>query len=798
MKVSKYLSILLIILLFSFSAFILRAEERNAHAGSELAFNFVDVELPAVIKFISELTGYNFIFDERIKGKITIIAPTKLSIDESFRLFTSVLSLKGFTIIPAGPKTYKVLPSSLAKQQGTISTDDTVPVNEGYITKLIPTEHINVSEALQFLRPVISRDGHISAFGPRNLLLLVDSAVNVEKIMSIIKLIDQKAVKEEKAKVNVYFLEHADATSIAQVMQGIIKDMQTSFRSAGVSKKPGAGTIPVLSITPDKSTNSLIIVAPSANYENILQVVRTLDRKRKQVFVEAMIIEASIDKLNEVGSKWRATLTHKGEPVLIGGVGSISSSAIQSIISGLTGLSAGGMGNFLNIPISSVSSDGTVTSQRLSVPGFAALFSLSDFRDAINVLSTPQILTSDNEEAEIVVGENVPFISQRERDIITSNTVLNSIERTNVGITLRLTPQITEGDYVKLKIFQEISALKETTESVLTSVGPTTTIRSTKTSVVVKDGQTVVIGGLMEETEEEGLEKTPLLGDIPVFGWLFKFKTTSKKKKNLLVFLTPHVVKESATLTEMTEKKHQDFITKEKFYAQGELLVKFNEDVSKEKIAQIIEKQEATVIQYFEGINAYHIRISPKQIVEDAVNEFNILPEVLYAEPNYKMQMLQKPAPSTQSSFLKKNPSQTGPGDKKELRSLKEAEPQKSPALVVAAPVTRETVIRHEIESPDIQKENATAKEAPITSVSAEEENEEEASVAISEPASEIFIEKEKSNILISETGKATVYESGLTADPKMSEYGKYYVQVGSWKVRHYAEKFWETRYVYY
>jgi Flp pilus assembly secretin CpaC len=547
-----------------------------------------------------------------------------------------------------------------------------------------------------------------------------------------------------------------------------------------------------LSITPDKSTNSLIIVAPSDNYENILQVVRTLDRKRKQVFVEAMIIEASIDKLIEVGSKWRAALTHKDEPILVGGVGNISSAAIQSIITGLTGLSAGGMGNFLNIPVSSVTDTGSVTTQTLTAPGFAAIFSLSDFKDAINVLSTPQILTSDNEEAEIVVGENVPFISKRERDITTDSTVLNSIERTNVGITLRLTPQITEGDYVKLNIFQEISSVKETTESVLTSVGPTTTIRSTKTSVVVKDGQTVVIGGLMEETEEEGLEKTPLLGDIPVLGWLFKFKTTTIKKKNLLVFLSPHVVKESTKLTEMTEKKHQDFITKEKFYAPGELLVKFNEDVSKEKIAHILEQKKASIIKYFESINAYHIKIRPEQTVEDAVSEFSNLPEVLYAEPNYKMRLHKKPAASTQSSLLKKKPSQTGPGDQKGLAPLKKAEPQKSPALIVKAPVTGETVIRDEIESSDIQKENATAKKSPITSVSTERENEKEASVTTSEPATEIIAEGEGSETFIAETGDVIVHESGLNADPDISEIGMYYIQVGSWKHRHYAEDIWE------
>jgi general secretion pathway protein D len=149
-----------------------------------------------------------------------------------------------------------------------------------------------------------------------------------------------------------------------------------------------------------------------------------------------MIVEATIDRLKDIGTKWRAMATSDGEPVAIGGFGNISSNSLLSLISGLSGFSAGGMGNFLSIPLTTIGTDGTVTTSDLTVPGFAALFSMNEFKDVINVLSTPQILTSDNEEAEIVVGENVPFISKRERDITTTNTVLSSIERKDVGITL--------------------------------------------------------------------------------------------------------------------------------------------------------------------------------------------------------------------------------------------------------------------------------------------------------------------------------------------------------------------------
>jgi len=624
----------LLSLVVSFTPSLSFSEDKRS--SGNIAFNFVDVEIPTVIKFISEISGTNFIFDERIKGKITIIAPAKLSIDESFSLFTSVLNLKGYTIIQSGPKTYKVILSSQAKEEGKISTDEKVTVNEAYITKLIPTQHIKADDAVQFLRSVVSKDGHISAFGPGNLLLVVDSAVNIEKIMSILQLIDQPSAQEEQTKINVYFLENADATDLAKVLEGILKNMQAVYKTQRDKQKPAPEAAQTLSITPDKATNALIIVAPPSDYENIVQVIKTLDKRRKQVFVEAMIIEATIDKLRELGVKWRVAATHNGEPVAIGGFGTVDESTLLSIINGLTGISVGGLGNFFDVPVSSITSSGTISTQTLTAPGFAALFSLNDFRESINVLSTPQLLTSDNKEAEIMVGENVPFISKRERDLTTTSTVLNSIERKDVGITLRLTPQITEGDYVKLDIYQEISGIKgNESENILTTVGPTTTKRSTKTSVLVKDGRTVVIGGLMKEDYDESITKMPLLGDIPVLGWLFKSKHVSKNKTNLLVFLSPHIVKEADDLSKITEEKHREFAVREKLYNEGELIVKFRDNISKERALEIIAQKSASVKKYLEGINAYHIALKPEQDVEAAVREFSSLPEVLYAEPNY-------------------------------------------------------------------------------------------------------------------------------------------------------------------
>jgi general secretion pathway protein D len=706
--------------------------EESRGKEKKVTFNFVDVDISVVVKFISDITKKNFVFDDKVKGTVTIIAPSKLSVDDAFSLFTSVLELKGFTIIPSG-RVYKIVPISQAKQLGTeIVKEGVQPVSDAYITRLIPLQSISASKALNFLQPLVSRDGHISSFGPGNMLMIVDSATNIEKILRIIESIDKSgteepelvllkyanaedvvkiigetltasskapssgyrpsksgepaaavsfeetkasvladtrlnavvliADKQEKeslkrmialldiplpeatSKINVYFLEYADATELSKVLEGMLTGISAQARTAQAAQpgqpakspfEPGGKVI----ISPDKSTNSLVIVASPADYRNLVQVVRQLDRKRKQVYVEAMIIEASIDRLQEIGSKWRIIAEKDGEPVFVSGFGQIDTSAVQGIISGLTGLTTGGMGNFLNIPITTVDANGNYTTTTLTVPGFAALFNLNEFRGAINVLSTPQILTSDNKEAEIIVGENVPFVGQKESDPARPQSVFSTIERKDVGITLRLTPQIAEGDYVKLDIYQEISALKQESTLVVLTVGPTTTKRSTKTSVVVKDNQTVVIGGLMQEREEENINKVPLLGDIPLLGWFFKNKSVDKKKTNLLVFLTPHIVKEAEHLSKLTDIKQKGFAKAENMYAQGELLVQFKDGTSQERITEILSAEGASIVSILRPKGPHHIRLKTGQDVGDAMKIFKTYQEVEYAEPNYIMKM---------------------------------------------------------------------------------------------------------------------------------------------------------------
>ncbi len=709
MKLLFPIVIIQLIFILFISGLSFAAPVNDQNREQKVAFNFVDVDLGAITKFISEITKKNFIFDDRVKGKITIITPAKLNIDEAFNLFVSVLELKGFTVVPSGVDAYKIIPSVEAKQKGIKVMVDRQPVNDSYIVRLIKLKNIPPDDAMKLLQPVVSKDGYISAFGPGNMLLVIDSGSNIEKILSIIDTVDQPYLLEEpdivflkhasadavariitegisrvarpqqagpgeaksiadprlnavvlfgdrgtresmksliklldvpspeaQGRINVYFLENADAVEMSKVLQEMLKGAQVTHQAAAGAQ--GAPVVPFeagggITITADKSTNSLVIVASYADYQNLVYTIKKLDRRRRQVFVEAMIAEVSLNGLLQLGTNFRVSVQQNGNPVFIGGAGQVSQTTLQNIVTGLTGLTLGGMGKYFTIPQSFIPG----ATSAVQAPGLAAIFQLSDFKDVVNVISTPQLLTSDNKEAEILVGQNVPFIASREQSIATSGTVINDIQRQDVGVKLKITPQITEGDYVKLDIYQEISSLQQADDTILTSVGPTIDKRSTKTSVVVKDGDTVVIGGLMQDTTEDSVTKAPVLGDIPLLGWLFKTKSVTKTKTNLLVFITPHLLKKDDSLAQITKDKRNEFMLGEQesdTRTTGEIFVKFKEGVPAEKALLLLSEKGMMVTGYSGNTNVYKIKVKEGLSVNDAIRELSEMPEVVNAGPD--------------------------------------------------------------------------------------------------------------------------------------------------------------------
>jgi general secretion pathway protein D len=304
-------------------------------------------------------------------------------------------------------------------------------------------------------------------------------------------------------------------------------------------------------ITADKATNALIVTASSKDYEKLRDVIKKLDVKRRQVYVEAVILEIGMDKLRQIGVELQAPLQTNSDGTIkntispAGGTnfGGITTFATQGPI-GLTGLALGvvkgtfkfGDNTFLNV---------------------GALVRALQSNTDINLLSTPQLLTSDNQKAEIVVAQNVPLPTGQSQTV--GGNVLSTIEHKDVGIILRLTPQILESGTVKMDVYQEISAVTDTPQSVSgVFVGPTTNKRSETSTIIVKDRQTIVMGGLVTDNYVTSVNKVPWLGDIPVLGWLFKFESKHPVKTNLLIFLTPYIINDAEDLATIAYQKSED------------------------------------------------------------------------------------------------------------------------------------------------------------------------------------------------------------------------------------------------
>jgi general secretion pathway protein D len=585
-----------------------------------VVLNFTDVDISTMVKFISELTGKNFVLDERVKGKVSIFSPSRLSPEEAFNVFTSVLELKGFTTVLSG-RVYKIVPIGSAKQAGMkiLSGKEKGAVNDAYVARVIPLENISSTEAVTFLQPVVSKDGYLASFGPSNMLLMVDSDLNVQKIQGILKIIDTSQRREgaelvflknasaenvanlvrewqgarektsssktaiqsvnsvsgglivtdarlnalvifgterdkegikklialvdiapptSSSKINVYNLENADATEAAKVLESIVKESAAPpTAQAGSAPQQSAFEGGKIILTPDKATNSLVIMASPADYQNLLQVIQKLDKRRRQVFVQAVIAEISLDKLKEYGTQISVT-----------GGGTNGNTAAAGVFDPFNFLGGASPQSAAIVKVLQSLSSNTQIGANLS-----ALFT----NGTVNVLSTPTIMTSDNKEAEIFVGENVPFLTST-TSYSTGVAQTSNIERKDTGIILRITPQITEGDYLKLDIYQEISAVKDALNAGA-AADITTTKRSAKTSVVVKDKDTVVIGGLIQDQDKNTVNKIPILGDIPLVGWLFKSKSTQRTKTNLLIMLTPRIIKSAQDMSQVSEKQKARF-----------------------------------------------------------------------------------------------------------------------------------------------------------------------------------------------------------------------------------------------
>jgi general secretion pathway protein D len=375
----------------------------------------------------------------------------------------------------------------------------------------------------------------------RELVAMLDSPTSAGGNIHVIYLKNAEAVKLADVLRSIY----SGGTAGAQARAGTPTNPTPLGQSLQAPVQPGASTPGI--IQADAATNSIIITAPDAIYNDLRAAVEKLDVRRAQVYVEALIAEVSANKAAEFGVQWQdLTGAGKSTAQVIGGTN--FGNAGQNILGISQNPTAAGQG--LNIGVIK----GTVTIGGTQILNLGLLVRALETDANANILSTPTLLTLDNEEAKIVIGQNVPFItgSYAVSAAATTPTPFQTIERKDVGLTLKIKPQISEGGTVRLQISQEVSSV----DSATNASGIITNKRSVDSSVLVNDGQIVVIGGLMQDQVNDGVSKVPGLGDLPLIGSLFRYNTRTRNKTNLMVFLRPTVLRSAERADSLTDDRY--------------------------------------------------------------------------------------------------------------------------------------------------------------------------------------------------------------------------------------------------
>jgi general secretion pathway protein D len=395
---------------------------------------------------------------------------------------------------------------------------------------------------------------------PRSNSLIVRAAnpARAMLVRSLVARLDQPGSEDAAGNIHVVYLKNADAVKLAATLRAAISGEARSTPSAtpattsaaaasAASSQPATGG----QIQADPSTNSLVITAPEPQYRQLRAVIDKLDARRAQVYVESLIAEVNADKAAEFGIQWQGALGSNGKSV-IGVLGTNFGTGGDNIITLATQGASGTV-----VPSTGLNIGVANKTNGVYVLGFLARF-LQSNGDG-NILSTPNLLTLDNEEAKIVIGQNVPFVTGQYTNSTSgsSGTVnpFQTIERKDVGLTLRIKPQISENGTVKLTIFQEVSSVQAS--SVNSATGLITNKRSIESTVLVDDGAVVVLGGLLQDEYSGNQEKVPGLGDVPLFGNLFKSETRSRKKTNLMVFLRPVVVRDAQSVEQLSNDRYE-------------------------------------------------------------------------------------------------------------------------------------------------------------------------------------------------------------------------------------------------
>ncbi|WP_226646358.1 type II secretion system secretin GspD [Microbulbifer variabilis] len=585
-----------------------------AQGPERVTLSLDNADVRDLINWAADFTGKNIIVHPNVKGKVTVVAGDPMTHEEAFDVFMSVLQVNGFSLVEQGG-TWKVVPDALAKQQAIpVADENTRAPAESLVVRTVRVENISASQLIAMLRPLIPQTGHLAAYADTNTLIIADRAANIDQIVRLVDQLDRAgaidievvplmfaSAKEVKQILNdllqasggksagqevqplriavdersnsvlltgdpvtrqqirtvidrldqpldgdgntaVVYIQYSNAADLKPILEGMSGSIQNT------EKDQQAANVEV-SIQVNESLNALILTAPPALLETMKGVIARLDVRRAQVLIEAIIVEVNEETNNKLGISWIT-----GDENAVAGWNNLPSEDADGNI------------NPFSLPYESLTGVNALHLGYLSGTDLRVAVNALASAGNTNILSTPTIMALDNEEAEILVGQNVPFITGEQLLSGSNGDPFTTIQREDIGTTLKVTPRVNNNNSVTLEIEQKVENLLSA--AVDTAVGASdiiTSKREIRTKVLIDDGAILVLGGLIEDKVTDNEEKVPLLGDIPGIGRLFRNTTKKVTKTNLMVFLKPKILSTQVAGYEETRKRYMDMQQKQIF-----------------------------------------------------------------------------------------------------------------------------------------------------------------------------------------------------------------------------------------
>ncbi|QFT54974.1 type II secretion system secretin GspD [Microbulbifer sp. THAF38] len=585
-----------------------------AQGSERVTLSLDNADVRDLINWAADFTGKNIIVHPNVKGKVTVVAGDPMTHDEAFDVFMSVLQVNGFSLVEQGG-TWKVVPDALAKQQAIpVADENTRAPAESLVVRTVRVENISASQLIAMLRPLIPQTGHLAAYADTNTLIIADRAANIDQIVRLVDQLDRAgaidievvplmfaSAKEVKQILNdllqasggkgagqevqplriavdersnsvlltgdpvtrqqirtvigrldqplagdgntaVVYVQYSNAADLKPILEGMSGSIQNT------EKDQQAANVEV-SIQVNESLNALVLTAPPALLETMKGVIARLDVRRAQVLIEAIIVEVNEDTNNELGISWIT-----GD---------------ENVVAGWNNLPAeDGDGNInpFSLPLTSVTGANALHLGYLSGTDLRVAVNALATAGNTNILSTPTIMALDNEEAEILVGQNVPFITGEQLLSGSNDDPFTTIQREDIGTTLKVTPRVNNNNSVTLEIEQKVeNLLSAAADAAVGASDIITSKREIRTKVLIDDGAILVLGGLIEDRVTDSVQKVPLLGDIPGIGRLFRNNKKDVQKTNLMVFLKPKILSTQRAGYEETRKRYMDMQQKQIF-----------------------------------------------------------------------------------------------------------------------------------------------------------------------------------------------------------------------------------------